>query len=857
MTSAGNLKPKNGFEVEGTVVLMQKEALEFNDRSAPSTIGDVTPFLGTSVSLQVVSATVGDPNNGNKGKVSDPAYLQEYVSVLKLLSAGEFKFKVKFHWDESYGIPGAIIVKSLTMNHFLLKTITIDDFPGKGRIHFVCDSWVYPAINYSYDRIFFSNITYLPKDTPGPLKPYREEELKNLRGDDVTRPLLEWDRVYNYSTYNDLGTPEVSGLARPVLGGNPEYPYPRRGRTNRPASLIDPNSETRPQSRENFYVPRDERFGHMKQSDFQEYTIKAVIKMLLPLLEALFVGTRNEFESLESMMRLYAGGMELPDIPLADEIEDRIPFDLLSGIVNVNSAGKRILKLSMPAVINVDRTAWRTDEEFGRETLAGVNPVIISRLQQFPPASTLDPAKYGDQTSTISTNHIKDKLDGLTIDQALMAKRLYIVDHHDSMLPYLNRINNTYNKVYATRALFFLRDDSTLKPLAIELSLPHPQGEQYGAVSSVILPAETGVDGAVWQLAKAYVGVNDSGVHQLISHWLNTHASMEPFVIATNRHLSAVHPIYKLLYPHYRDTMTINALARQSLINARGIIETTFSPAKYSMELSAVVYKNWNFAEQGLPADLLKRGVAVEDQSSPNKIRLLIKDYPYAVDGLAIWSAIEKWVVDYTTIYYPDDAAVQADVELQAWWKEVREVGHGDHKGATWWPKMQTVSELAHSCTTIIWVASALHAAVNFGQYPYAGYNPNRPTLSRLFLPEAGSKEYEELKTNPDKVFLRTITAQIQTVIALSVIEILSTHASDEIYLGQRPAEEWTTDKKAIDASKRFVDELAIIEAKIKEMNADVSFKNRNGPVKMPYTLLSPTSPQGLTMRGIPNSISI
>ncbi|WMV11968.1 hypothetical protein MTR67_005353 [Solanum verrucosum] len=850
-----------GKKVKGTVVLMKKNVLDFTDIKA-SVVDEVVEFLGKKVSFQLISSSVhDDPENGlHEGKLSNPAYLENWLTHITPIIAGESTFSVTFEWDhEEFGVPGAFIINNFHLNEFFLKSLTLEDVPNHGKIHFICNSWIYPASKYKSDRIFFANQAYLPSDTPEPLRKYRENELVTLRGDG-TGKLEEWDRVYDYAYYNDLGDPDKGKeYARPVLGGSSEYPYPRRGRTGREPTKTDPNSESRVPSLMSLdiYVPRDERFGHVKMSDFLTFFLKSIMQTLLPGFEGLFDNTPNEFDSFEDVLKLYEGGIKLPEGPLLKTITDSIPSEILKDILQTDGQG--LLKYPTPQVIQEDKFAWRTDEEFGRETLAGTNPVLISRLQEFPPKSNLDRNIYGNQNSTITREQIEDKLDGLTVDEAIKTNRLFILNHHDFVMPLLRRINmSTNTKTYASRTLLFLQDTETLKPVAIELSLPHPNGDQFGIVSKVYKPSDQGVEGSIWQLTKAYAAVNDSGTHQLISHWLNTHAVMEPFVIATNRQLSVLHPIHKLLQPHFHDTMNINALARQTLINGDGFIEKFLFPAKYSMEMSAVAYKDWVFNEQALPADLIKRGMAVEDSISPFGIRLLIQDYPYAVDGLKIWSTIKIWVTEYCNFYYKSDDTVQKDNELQAWWKEIREEGHGDKKDEPWWPKMQTLQELIDSCTIIIWIASALHAAVNFGNYSYGGYLVNRPSLSRKFMPEPGSAEYEELKINPDKVFLKTVVPQQLTLLGMSVLELLSRHASDTLYLGQNDSPEWTKDQEPLLAFERFGKKLSDIENQIIQMNGDhKKWKNRSGPVKVPYTLLFPTGEEGLTGKGIPNSVSI
>lgn len=103
---------------------------------------------------------------------------------------------------------------------------------------------------------------------------------------------------------------------------------------------------------------------------------------------------------------------------------------------------------------------------------------------------------------------------------------------------------------------------------------------------------------------------------------------MEPFIIAAHRQLSVMHPVFKLLKPHLKHTLQINALAREALINAGGIIECDFSTGKYSAEIISTAYRDWwRFDKEALPADLIRRFVYSDYKSAychhfPHKIRV-------------------------------------------------------------------------------------------------------------------------------------------------------------------------------------------------------------------------------------------
>jgi len=114
--------------------------------------------------------------------------------------------------------------------------------------------------------------------------------------------------------------------------------------------VTDPHCEQRlPLISLDIYVPRDERFGHLKFSDFLAYALKSLGQVLLPEITSLCDKTINEFDTFEDVLNLYEGGIKLPNGPTISKIRDHIPWEMLKELVR--NDGERLLKFPKPDVI--------------------------------------------------------------------------------------------------------------------------------------------------------------------------------------------------------------------------------------------------------------------------------------------------------------------------------------------------------------------------------------------------------------------------------------------------------------------------------------------------------------------------
>ncbi|KAJ8436491.1 hypothetical protein Cgig2_000476 [Carnegiea gigantea] len=321
-------------------------------------ISDV--FCGNALLLELVSSQL-DPRFGLESSEKQTVQGHAKLNIAKN-KGDEAKYEAHLQVRENFGEVGAILVTNEHRKEMYLKDIVLDGLP-QGPVKFYCNSWIASKHDNTEKRIFFTTKSYLPSQTPANLVGLREKDLQSLRGNGEGERKT-YDRIYDYDAYNDLGDPDIKlELKRPVLGSD-EHPYPRRCRTGRPPTKKDASSESRAIK---FYVPRDEEFEDLKQITFSINVLDNVLHALIPALEAVISDPNLGFSDFKDIADLFNQGIKL-------SMKDQNSFNqMLPDLFKT----KGILAFPTTQMMDRDEFAWFRDEEFARETLAGLNPYSI------------------------------------------------------------------------------------------------------------------------------------------------------------------------------------------------------------------------------------------------------------------------------------------------------------------------------------------------------------------------------------------------------------------------------------------------------------------------------------------------
>ena len=210
---------------------------------------------------------------------------------------------------------------------------------------------------------------------------------------------------------------------------------------------------------------------------------------------------------------------------------------------------------------------WKTDEEFGRQILNGVNPGHVEKCRKLP------------ENFPVTDSHIKDLLTrGKTLKEEIEDGKIFIVNHK-----ILDGVSTgTYAEkdisLAAAICLFYVRNDDAFVPIAIQLG-------QNPDVFSIWTPNDTRLD---WLMAKLWFRNAEVVVHSVYSHITGAHFVTEPFAIALHRCLPPVHPVHKLLREHLQFVIAINTIVRPRLFQAVSYIHYIYLTG---IQYTAVVYR--------------------------------------------------------------------------------------------------------------------------------------------------------------------------------------------------------------------------------------------------------------------------
>ncbi|NEP88986.1 MAG: lipoxygenase [Okeania sp. SIO2C2] len=459
---------------------------------------------------------------------------------------------------------------------------------------------------------------------------------------------------------------------------------------------------------------------------------------------------------------------------------------------------------------------FQQDLIFAYLQVAGPNPLVIEQFQVSDSRLPVTPEQYSQIAAKFG---FADSLEAAMADG-----RLYVADYAllNSLVngSFVSRELEQQKYIATPVALFAVPPaDSWSRPL-----FPVAISYQRTAISTEWI-LFTPLDGESWMTAKNIVQMTDSNYHELISHLGRTDLVVEPFIVPTN-HLPEDHCVRKLLVPHFEGTVLINYGAHAILVAPGGTVDSLLASSvggDQAMAAKAAQSYLFNFNEISFPQTLANRRV-----TDINKL----PTYPYRDDGLLIWNAIEIWVRDYFNICYRNDSAVESDTDLQTWGSTLVSLQGGrlQNFGDDGQGKFNTINCLVKTISTVIFTASAQHAAVNFSQQEMM-YTPAFPLARYLPAPINSQDPESFIKGLPS---LSQAQKQIDTLYLLGSVYYTQ--------LGKYSPSAFPNNNQLQAALKKFQDNLQAAETTIKD-------RNRHADRLMPYEFFLPSQ--------IPQSINI
>ncbi|XP_034756215.1 hydroperoxide isomerase ALOXE3 [Etheostoma cragini] len=443
---------------------------------------------------------------------------------------------------------------------------------------------------------------------------------------------------------------------------------------------------------------------------------------------------------------------------------------------------------------------WKEDDFYGSQFLNAINPNVIKRCSELPP------------NFPVTEEMVKPFLEeGSSLQKEMEKGKIFLYDQKkmDGLPPRAH--NGEPLTVTAGLCLFYTNLENKLMPIAIQL---HQQPSEQ---NPIFVPSDSETD---WLLAKMFIKNADSMDHQAVHHLMNTHFLAEVYTVAALRSFPVIHPLYKMLFPHFRDTLYINTIGRTSLFGPDGAFSKSSLGYDGLQELMRRALSKTTYSSHCLPENIKARGL----ESIPN--------FYYRDDGLRLWNIINSFVRAVVEYYYASDSEVCKDTELQEWICEIFTHGFLGNKASGFPTGFRTVEEVIKFITVVIFTVTAQHAAVNGGQFDYYSWVPNCSLL--LLKPPPTTKGQSSMNT-----ILETLPDVGETVSFIGMARLLSETYTDVVPMGIYPED-------------RF-DEPAPKQM-IKEFQAELSFlseeiTNRNSQLEVPYTYLNPAE--------IENSVAI